>query len=212
MLRTIITKNRFFCLIIFLSIIIISIPLSVIGNLKLKHLKKKPGLVRPVRLLYSHKRHQRPFRDLKIECLDCHHFSIKSVRKGPLAIPVKDKFLKPRRDICHECHLGRVSTPRRHQCTLCHIRLEDVKPRDHFLNWKYRHGNISQFDQDSCTQCHKRSECSNCHLSRDHMKPEVHRGNFRFTHSIEARARPHSCVKCHQSLNFCTGCHSGRQR
>jgi hypothetical protein len=205
MLRIFITRKNLHIMYKVFLIIALFIPSLCFSEVK--DTQKKPKLQKPIRTLYSHKKHDKPFKNLNVKCLDCHRFSIKTVKRGPLAPPIKQEFLKPETDICHQCHLGRVSTPRRHQCTLCHIKLDSVKPKDHFISWSKRHGKISQFNRDSCTQCHKRSECSTCHIQRDQMKPTVHPGNFRFTHSIKARFNPKSCITCHQTAGFCRKCH-----
>ena len=205
MSHTFITKT--FLLYIQATLFLLTIIIPNIGFTEIKDILKKPKLQKPVRNLYSHKKHDKPFKNLDVHCLDCHRFSIKSVKRGPLAPPISQKFLKPQKDLCHQCHLGRVSTTRRHQCTLCHIRLDEVKPKDHFINWSKRHGRMSQFNRDSCLQCHKRNECATCHLQRDQMKPNVHPGNFRFTHSIKARFSPQTCITCHQTSSFCRKCH-----
>ena len=173
---------------------------------------KDPKLKDMLNKIFSHGHHLPYFKDLGVRCIDCHNFTVKNKSRGPLADPVKMKILKPNRKICHECHLGKIAIPRKNQCSLCHADIEVLRPNNHKLNWRRRHGIKAQFDSDSCKQCHQQNECSKCHLQRDNMNPNVHRGSFKYFHSIVARSRPASCVKCHQSASFCNDCHSGKRR
>ncbi len=181
-------------------------------NNELGYSVKNSKLKSPLNKLYSHGHHLSYFTNMGVKCVDCHNFSIKTQKTGPLAPLVDMRTLSPSRKVCHECHLGQISIPRRNQCSLCHDDVDALKPKDHNLAWKSRHGVKAQFDSDSCKQCHQQNECSECHIQRDNMNPRVHRGNFKYMHSISARAKPASCVNCHQSQSFCNDCHSGRRK
>ncbi|MBL6988612.1 MAG: hypothetical protein ISR65_02495 [Bacteriovoracaceae bacterium] len=170
-----------------------------------------PKMVKPLSKLFSHKAHMPHLETLNLTCQNCHNFSIKNKIKGPLSKPVQGRYLKPAKAICHQCHLGRISLPKRNQCTLCHKnKSQGLKPIDHAVDWAARHGRIAQFDSDSCTKCHRKNDCSDCHLHRMPMKKNVHRANFRFSHSIEARLNPQKCTSCHQYARFCMNCHLGK--
>ncbi len=171
--------------------------------------------------LFSHQTHKALFmkettsssgNQMKIDCQDCHRFSIKGKRKGILPKSVSNRYLKAPRFVCHQCHLGRVSFPRPNQCTLCHKDVNSLKPVDHLFNWQDMHGKMSQLDRDYCSSCHTDRNCSNCHVKKDTMNPNRHRANFRLTHSIEARAMPGSCFTCHRSIRYCINCHKGGLR
>ena len=213
MLHTFTISNFIFLTsMIFVSVVNIASSKEVDKELGYSVNKKKVVLLAPLKTLFSHNKHLEHFKNLNVSCTDCHSFSIKSIIKGPLAKPVNIKALSPNKKICHECHLGQVSVPRRSQCTLCHKSVVDLKPKDHLLSWNKRHGIKAQMDSDSCRQCHMQNECSTCHLQRDNMSPKVHKGNFKYVHSIVARANPQKCIKCHQSKSFCNDCHTGKRR
>ena len=172
----------------------------------------KPHLLVPTKGLFSHPRHNKILETLKIQCSECHNFSIKGVEKGPLAQPVDENFLKAPQHVCHQCHFGNVSLPRPNQCRMCHQASEKLKPQDHFLNWKERHGRVAQMDSNSCQRCHNTAQtCDQCHAKVDLMKPKAHPANFRFFHSVQARLTPQSCVVCHRKGSFCQDCHFGKR-
>ncbi|HLD74742.1 MAG TPA: hypothetical protein VJB34_07580, partial [Bdellovibrionota bacterium] len=54
----------------------------------------KPHLLMPTKRLFSHKNHNEVLEVLKIQCSECHNFSIKGETSGPLARPVTENFLK----------------------------------------------------------------------------------------------------------------------
>jgi len=172
--------------------------------------KGKPALIKELSILFSHKKHAESFSDMKISCKDCHNFSIKPTEKGPLGALIEDPAIKPARQLCHQCHQGKVMVPTPNRCTLCHLPSKDLKPDDHFISWKNRHGQMAQMDSDSCKNCHSKNDCSDCHLQRNGHSVRVHRGGFRFTHSMEARLNPNKCTTCHQSTGFCLDCHMGK--
>jgi len=172
----------------------------------------RPELHQPLKQLFSHLRHGDAFKEMKISCRDCHMFSLKAKSQGPLAPDVDARLLSPNKMVCHQCHLGKVETPRPDQCSLCHKNTQLLRPSDHLIDWKRRHGKISQLDGDSCKKCHAQGTCSECHLKRKSSVNRVHRGNFRMTHSTEARFRPNSCTVCHQSQGFCMDCHIGKRK
>lgn len=163
----------------------------------------------PVKQLFNHKKHTSAFSQTKLNCTDCHSFSVKSPGFDPLSINVGSGYLMPNRKVCHECHLGKVQVARVNQCSLCHLYPEKLAPESHKLSWPKRHGQFAQMDSNSCTACHKdnQNSCNNCHSQRNTVNSVVHRANFRLTHSIEARANPARCLACHTVANRCTDCH-----
>ena len=169
---------------------------------------REVDLIKPLHLLFSHKAHENLFEKTDTSCTTCHTFSIKAVSGDPLDPGVPSGLLKVKKNVCHECHMGKVSVPRPNQCTLCHSHVEKLIPDSHKLNWKSRHGTFAQADPDSCKECHGVRSCTQCHTQRDNLKPAVHRPNFRLTHSIEARANPQSCVVCHSNTSYCLQCHT----
>lgn len=173
--------------------------------------KKNPQMRTPMKELFSHKFHDPLFQKAKVSCTDCHSFSVKSQSFDPLAKNVDSGFMKANKQVCHECHMGKVELPRVNQCSLCHLHPEKLAPSNHNLAWKKRHGHYSQMDPDSCNSCHKENQnaCQNCHTQKNTMKPMVHRPNFRLTHSIEARTNPAKCTICHTNTNSCVQCHKG---
>ncbi|OFZ54478.1 MAG: hypothetical protein A2428_15890 [Bdellovibrionales bacterium RIFOXYC1_FULL_54_43] len=184
---------------------------SMLGSKAPADTVRRPGLVKPVKQLFSHASHTAHFEKMGISCTDCHSFAIQSKTKGPMGRPVKEKLLKPQPGTCHECHLGKikVKTQLRNQCLLCHSDLGAIKPDDHYHAWRLRHGKLSQADQDGCRRCHAPQDCTGCHVKQNTLNPLVHRPNFRFSHSIQARSNPQSCVFCHKSAGFCMDCHAG---
>lgn len=173
--------------------------------------KIAPELRLGMKDLFSHKSHGEVFKGNSISCTDCHSFAIKSPSKDPLATNVGANLINPSKRVCHECHMGKVNVARVNQCTLCHKSFQSLKPADHSLGWKERHGRFAQMDSDSCTACHSENQnsCLNCHTVKNNLKPSVHRPNFRMFHSIEARANPASCVTCHSTTSTCAQCHKG---
>ena len=173
----------------------------------------KTHLLMPTKRLFSHKKHNEVLESLKIQCSECHNFSIKGEISGPLARPVTENFLKAPGHICHQCHFGKVNLPRPNQCRVCHQASEILKPQDHFLNWKERHGRMAEMDRASCERCHNTAQtCNQCHSKVDLMKPKVHQANFRLFHSVNARSNPQSCVVCHRKGSFCQDCHYGKRK
>ena len=164
-------------------------------------------LVRPIKVLFSHPSHRKVFQGSGVSCVDCHSFSVKAKSRDPLGEPVAKGFLEVPRERCHQCHLGKVSTPTPNQCVLCHKDVAQLQPENHFHNWTQRHGKISQMDPNSCTACHTKSSCSECHLHKNVQRIKAHPPNFRFTHSVQAPANPSSCVSCHSGQNSCIQCH-----
>jgi hypothetical protein len=173
--------------------------------------KAKPELIAPLNKIFHHERHRTVIENMNILCGDCHHFSIKGQNTGSLPANVKEKLLKSPRQVCHQCHLGRIAMPSQSQCILCHKNVANLVPADHRLSWKSRHGRMAQMDRDACAKCHSQKQCSECHIKRDLFRHRVHTGNFRMFHSIEARANPRSCVTCHHSWQFCSDCHRGKK-
>lgn len=176
---------------------------------------KIPELRQPIKELFDHKLHNVALSSSGINCVDCHSFSIKSESSNPVANEIPAGLIHGSPKVCHLCHLGKVETPRVHQCSLCHLNLDQVKPPNH-LNpqWKRRHGRYAQLAPDSCRLCHKENQlsCMNCHTQRNTVKPNVHRANFRLTHSIDARSNPAQCATCHSAASFCIECHQGGKR
>jgi hypothetical protein len=171
-----------------------------------------PILVQPLKTLFNHKAHTGGFQKLGIRCTDCHTFAVKPRESGPVGSQVPAGFLKPSRQICHQCHLGHVAVARPNQCLLCHLNTDAIKPEDHLLGWRIRHGRMAQMDRQSCAECHTTSSCNQCHAKVDVLNPQVHAPNYRLMHSIHARANPQSCVQCHKSVSFCKDCHSGASK
>lgn len=173
--------------------------------------KSVPHLRLPVKNLFSHKVHGGLVDKKQVSCTDCHSFAVKSNGFDPLAKNVESGFLAMGSKVCHECHLGKVEGPRVNQCSLCHEEPEKLKPRDHDLAWRQRHGSFAQMNPESCKSCHQENQnsCLQCHAQRNTLKPMVHRPNFRMTHSISARANPASCVACHTNMSTCIQCHKG---
>lgn len=176
------------------------------------HATQDATLSQPLKSLFRHSKHEEAFKKLGVSCVDCHTFSIKQKEAGPITDVKPDGYIQAPRGVCHQCHLGNVQLPRPNQCLLCHAQTDTIKPKDHFLGWRERHGKMAQMNRESCTQCHTDSSCSKCHLKTDRMNPQVHRPNFRITHSIHARANPQSCIECHKSPAFCRDCHYGGKR
>ena len=175
--------------------------------------KENPShLVLPTKGLFKHTHHQKILEELGISCTDCHNFSIKNLEKGPLAKPVEAGYIRAPLHICHQCHFGRVSLPRPNQCEICHTDAQSLKPRNHLVAWRERHGKMAQIDRDQCSKCHTQRTCDRCHLQVDTMNPTVHKANFRLYHSVEARMNPQSCTTCHANKNFCIDCHFGRKQ
>ena len=171
-----------------------------------------PTLTQPLHSIFSHPRHKQTFETLQVGCTDCHNFSVHSSKSDPLAPQVHGRYLQPVKQLCHQCHLGKVAMPVPNQCQLCHSDVASLKPVDHYSNWKERHGRFAQLNRDSCTQCHTPQSCANCHAKRDTAMPVVHPPNFRLMHSIEARMNPQKCTACHRSVQFCTSCHTGARK
>ena len=199
---------RIFIINLFTFCLLLSNPVGAID----KVLPVKVSLKSKIDQLFSHQAHQKVMQDMQVRCIDCHNFSIKSTGKGPLSPQVTNSFLQSPKKVCHQCHMGKVSTPVPNQCLLCHNKLEQLQPVDHHQNWIKTHGKVAIHNDDSCLNCHTKDGCSECHLKRDNMNSRVHRGNFRFTHSIEARSNPASCLQCHQSPSFCIDCHKGGKK
>lgn len=174
-----------------------------------------PELRQSIKELFNHKRHNEALSSSGMECVDCHSFSIKSSTSDPLVPEIPGGLIHGSPKVCHLCHLGKVEAPRVHQCSLCHLNQEQVKPATHFsTQWKRRHGRYAQLAPDSCMLCHKENQlsCMNCHTQRNTVKPNVHRANFRLTHSIDARSNPAQCATCHNAVSFCIQCHQGGKR
>lgn len=173
--------------------------------------KVEPELRKPFKELFNHKSHQKAFADTKLSCTDCHNFSVKSSSFDPLASNVPAGLLGISKKVCHECHMGKVELPKVNQCSVCHKDPEKLRPANHELAWKNRHGKMAQMDPDSCNSCHRENQnsCQNCHTQKNTLKPMVHRPNFRLTHSVEARANPAKCTTCHAKISTCIQCHKG---
>jgi hypothetical protein len=172
----------------------------------------KPELTSPLKELFSHKRHERALGQLKIGCTDCHRFSRKAEgsllpgeKETPSSLPALNR-------LCHHCHLETVALPAPRQCEICHRNTAALRPGDHLLSWRSRHGAAASHDRDACARCHSPQSCTSCHVRVDLQKSRVHGPNFRLSHSIEARANPRSCTLCHTSPSFCTSCHLGGRR
>ncbi len=174
--------------------------------------KQEPTLLFPRKVLFSHQKHQGILENLNLSCADCHSFAIQSEKPGPLGRPVQENFLNPPSFTCHKCHFDKVSFASPNRCQLCHTNAQVLKPQNHLVAWRERHGKLAQLDQDSCLKCHSQQSCNQCHTKLDRMNTYVHRPNFRFYHSVEARMNPQSCAICHRSNNFCQDCHFGKRQ
>jgi hypothetical protein len=172
----------------------------------------RPTLTQPLDELFSHSKHKGTFDKLNMTCTDCHKFSVHGQGTEPLSEPIRGGYLRPYKQVCHQCHLGNVSFPRPNQCQLCHSNVETLRPDNHYQNWIDRHGRLAQMDRDSCAQCHTSQSCAECHIKRNSIMPIVHPPNWRMLHSIEARGNPQKCTLCHQDAGFCVVCHSGKRQ
>lgn len=170
----------------------------------------KALLNQPLKTLFSHPKHSSTFKQFGVQCTDCHRFSVKPEEAGVLSEPVPSGYLESSKQVCHQCHIAKLTLPAANQCTLCHRQTEELKPEDHKLSWTKRHGKMAQMNRDSCVQCHSPTSCDQCHSRRDTLNASVHPGNFKMFHSIQARARPQSCMECHKSSSFCISCHQGK--
>ncbi|OGP02668.1 MAG: hypothetical protein A2Z91_01525 [Deltaproteobacteria bacterium GWA2_38_16] len=196
--------------IIYINIFILIFFLSALSRAEEK--RAESSLIFPLKTLFSHKNHIKKFDELGITCTDCHNFLVKSEKKGPLGRPVEESFARGPKGVCHQCHFGKLSFPRPNQCNICHTNAKVLKPKDHLISWRERHGKMAQIDRDQCAKCHTQQTCDQCHTKLDRMNPNVHRANFRLNHSIEARLNPQSCTTCHRNGSFCYDCHFGKVR
>ena len=85
-----------------------------------------PTLSQPLDRLFSHPKHKKTFEKMGMTCTTCHNFSVHGKESGPLSPPVQGGYLTPVKQICHQCHLGKVSFPRSNQCQLCHTNVENL--------------------------------------------------------------------------------------
>lgn len=197
-----------------LRILLISMLLmSFVAHAEVSLIKREKVVLKlNMNQLFDHKKHEDTFAKFKLNCVDCHSFSVKATDPGPLGAHVPAGFLKANQESCHQCHLQKVAVGTPTQCTICHKSTDALKPTDHNEAWIKRHPFMARIDQTGCNECHHQNSCAECHFKRDQMNPKVHRGNFRLTHSIDARNNPASCVQCHQQQQFCSTCHEGVRR
>jgi hypothetical protein len=137
----------------------------------------------------------------KLECAACHQDL-----DTPAAADHRGHF--PSMSECMACHeQHQVSTA----CATCHTSTENLKPRDHLVNWLNSHGTEASLEQESrCNQCHNRigskaPDCQNCHNGDPVVSP--HPRNYMSRHGQDAHLTDVTCTVCHEGLDDCNTCH-----
>jgi hypothetical protein len=147
---------------------------------------------------FSHVRH---LEQGKLECVSCH-----AKLDEPLA---NGKFGHlPGMNDCMACHSQKLV---KNECATCHLPSDQLAPRDHKLNWIYRHGVEAKADRDTrCMTCHNvnqnvADQCERCHQGDAITSP--HPRNYIARHGQEAHQSDLQCSACHEQREFCNSCH-----
>jgi hypothetical protein len=134
--------------------------------------------------------------DAKLTCTNCH-----ADLDTPLPTETIGHF--PTMAECMKCHTEKlVST----DCALCHLPDDELRPKDHMLEWLSLHGAAAAESQASCTVCHSLAEdCQACHNGDAVSSP--HPRNYIARHGQEAHMSEMRCSVCHDEQSFCNECH-----
>lgn len=166
---------------------------------------------------YPHQPHMQVMEAKGDSCMLCHAFSPNKIRDKKLLRQLVTINNEAGQGICHSCHLDSLSAP--FECQLCHVNVSSIWPENHNYNYAKNHSNDAQFDEDSCSECHKDlTFCTDCHFNRQFgganragalgNKADFHILAYKTLHAMDARISPLECASCHQA-NFCSDCHWG---
>ncbi len=159
-------------------------------------------------IFYPHKAHQAVMEADGDACLRCHPFNPTGIRDLERLRVINVIANEPLREICHSCHVDRISAPWR--CDLCHDQRQKIWPQDHNFNYIANHAEDSRLDESQCRECHlDLSFCTDCHFRRDSSRHRVHPLAYVSAHGLEARFDIASCGRCHD-VDYCSDCHRRR--
>lgn len=139
-----------------------------------------------------------------LSCTPCHS----NVVHGGKA-PFKNT---PTMASCLKCHDGKQAP---NECSLCHLRLGEIKPALYNPAWVQHHReNLETAGRESCSRCHGDQFCRSCHTV---ARPLSHTSTWVHDHAkMDPKDRP-QCAQCHPTrgdrpeADFCTECHQARR-
>ncbi len=147
-------------------------------------------------LIFNHEKHFAK----GIKCQSCHDFYPHQPDRT-LRIPMQSCYS------CHQLIHGKQGLLASGDCSLCHPRGFNLKPKDHTGAFvKGVHKDRAYKEPSYCSMCHADSFCQRCHLQKKIM-PADHKdvANFRPNHGKDYIKRKY-CFYCHIE-KFCTDCH-----
>lgn len=109
---------------------------------------------------------------------------------------------------CMECHNQKLV---KNDCAVCHLPADQLRPRDHTLNWIYKHGVTAAGERDeACNICHgtqqtRVMQCETCHQGDAISSP--HPRDYVTRHGADAHLSDVQCSSCHEQRDFCVSCH-----
>ncbi len=139
--------------------------------------------------------------DRGMHCTECHANVVHGGRAGYINTPPMSG--------CFTCHDGEKAP---NQCSLCHLKLGEIKPAVYNPAWVDAHrANLKEGGQDSCRVCHGDQFCKSCHQT---VPP--HPGDWLQTHEATTKEQLTNCATCHvpregeEMARFCIDCHNAR--
>ncbi|RQV93840.1 hypothetical protein EH220_07890 [bacterium] len=150
----------------------------------------------PAIFFYSEKFNHAAHADAGVACATCHQNL-----DGLVTADVMGHF--PAMAECMQCHTEKLVT---NDCAMCHMPEDELRPRDHKLDWLTLHGAAAAESQNDCAMCHSiANDCQSCHNGDALTNP--HPKNYTSRHGQEAHLSDLRCGVCHEQRDFCNECH-----
>jgi hypothetical protein len=159
------------------------------------HLAAKPVLSERITGYSAKFDHQRHLSKGKLNCDDCH-----KDLDGPLPGHLAGHL--PKMDDCVSCHNKKMVKV---DCNVCHLATDDLKPKNHKLDWTHLHGASASAADATCDLCHQTDYCQKCHNGDPTFSP--HPRNYVTRHGHDAHLADTQCSVCHDDRSFCNACH-----
>lgn len=149
--------------------------------------------------------HQRHVEGKALSCTACHDRVVHSERGK--------QSWQQRMDTCISCHQKEnvkiTKADATVTCAQCHDNLKEIRPPDHNVAWRQKHGPAANQSESTCNSCHRRSDgsvsaiqfaatsenpdsCQTCHRT-----PIPHEQDWLAKHGKEFDTNSATCTKCH---------------
>lgn len=155
-------------------------------------------------LRFDHSKHVQISTNTDAGCLSCHSASAKMPSMASCNTCHNDQIASA---TCSSCHPTDDRTKRVRTTFKVNGVAQTLKPDNHDIDWKKRHGPMAKSSPNECASCHQEADCADCHTEQVAKPYTVHVPNYIVMHAIDARSDMGNCTDCHTVDNFCTTCH-----